>query len=115
MPMLRLIPMQSEYTSRESEVLVCTVDLSAILTPDSWLLPDNHIAHFHTLGDLDQGGGLDTGRDRRAARAIAFADFDKFVAFKRADGGRRQPEHVLLALQDDVYLHHCAWRELLAF
>src|ERR1700752_5197295 len=89
---------------------------SKIQNPKSKIsLSDNHVAFLDTVHYLDLGRGLDIGRDRRAAFAVAFANFDKLVALERPDRRGRQPEHAILALQDDMYLHHRAWRKLLAF
>ena len=79
------------------------------------LLPDDQIALFQALADLDLDWGLDTDSDRRSARAVALADFNEAAALERADRCGWQPQHIFLVLQDNVDLHYRARCEQLAF
>src|SRR3954453_6220117 len=79
------------------------------------LLPDDQIALFQAIDDLNLDRSLDPDCDRRGAGAVPLTDFDEMAAFKRPDRRGWQPQHILFALQHHVDLHNRAWRESLAF
>src|SRR4051794_26620390 len=76
------------------DIMVCGFPRSARKTAhrrsevpydDVDLLPDDQIALFQAIDDLNLDRSLDTDCDRRAAGAVALTDFDEMAAFKRPD------------------------------
>ena len=73
---------------------------------------DHHVAFVDAALDFDAVVGLQADLDVDAARAVRRLQDDERTALEGADGGRRQPEHIVADLQRHLHVDQLAFGDV---